>query len=104
LFNTEGSDLGDLAVEHFIGKRFDADAGRLGHVDIADIRLIDLSVDIHLVDVADGHDQRGGRAENENGAYRVADLDVSGEDHAVHWRGQGGVAELFIQLVEAGLV
>ncbi len=55
------------------------------------------------MDVADGHDEGGGGAHDEDGADGVAEFDVAGEDDAVHWRGDGGVAELLLELLEGGL-
>ena len=50
-----------------------------------------------------GHDEGRGGAEDEDGADGIADFDVAREDGSVHGRGDGGVAELFFKLLEAGL-
>ena len=103
LFDAEGSDFRDFAEEGFVLEGFDLDAGGLAEVDLADVGLVDLALDVDLGDVADGHDEGGGGAEDEDGADGVADLDVAGEDGAVHGRGDGGVAELLFELLEGGL-
>ena len=56
-----------------------------------------------MLDVADGHDEGGGGAHDEDGADGVAEFDVTGEDDAIHGRGDGGVAELLLELLEGGL-
>ena len=104
LFDAEWGDLGYLALEGFVLEGLDLDAGGLAEVDLADVGLVDLALDVDLGDVADGHDEGGGGAEDEDGADGVADLDVAREDGAVHGRGDGGVAELLFKLLERGLV
>ena len=102
-FDAQGSDLGDLAEEGFVLEGFDLDAGGLAEIDLADVGLVDLALDVDLGGVADSHDQGGGGAEDKDGADGVADLDVAGEDGAIHGRGDGGVAELLFKLLEGGL-
>ena len=103
LFDAEGSDAGDFAEEGLVLEGFDLDAGGLAQVDLADVGLVDLALDVDLVDVADGHDEGGGAADDEDGADGVAFFDVAGEDDAVHWGGDGGVGELLLKLLERGL-
>ena len=68
-----------------------------------DVGLVDFALHVDLVYVAFGHDEGGSGAEHEDGADGVAHLNVAREDHAVHGRDDGGVAELFFKLLEAGL-
>ena len=102
-FDAEGSDLGDDAAEGLVAEALDLDAGGLAEIDLADVGLVDLALDVDLVGVAEGHDEGGGGAEDEDGADRVADFDVAGEDGAVDGGGDGGVAELLFKLLERGL-
>ena len=95
--------LGDFAEEGLVLEGLDLDAGGLAEVDLADVGLVDLALDVDLVDVADGHDEGGGGAHDEDGADGVAEFDVAGEDDAVHGGGDGGVAELLFKLLERGL-
>lgn len=99
-FNAERRDLGDFAEEGFVFEGFDLDAGGLAEVDLADVRLVDFALDVDLCGIADGHDEGGGGAEDEDGADGIADLDVAREDGALHGRSDGGVAELFFELLE----
>jgi len=102
-FDAEGSDLGDLTDEGLAGEALDLNAGGLAHVYLADVGLVDLALDVDLVGVAEGHDEGGGGAEDEDGADGVAHLYVAGENYAVDGRDDGGVAELLFQLLERGL-
>ena len=101
--DAEGCDAGDLAEEGLVLEGFDLDAGGLAEVDLADVGLVDLALDVDLADVADGHDQGGGAAHDEDGADGVTEFDVAGEDDAVHGRDDGGVGELLFELFERGL-
>ncbi len=98
-----GAILVTRAGEGAVGEALDLDAGGLAEVDLADVGLVDLAFDVDLVGVAEGHDEGGGGAEDEDGADGVADLDVAGEDDAVDGRGDGGVGELLFELLEGGL-
>lgn len=84
LLDAKGSDAGDLAEEGLVFEGFHLDAGGLAEIDLADIGLIDLALDVDLVDVADGHDEGGGAAEDEDGGDGIAFFHVAGEDHTVH--------------------
>ena len=90
-FDAKGCYAGDLAEEGLVLEGFDLNAGGLAEVDLADVGLVDLALHVDLMDVADGHDEGGGAAEDEDGADGVTLFDVAGEDHAVHGRGDGGV-------------
>lgn len=104
LFNAEWGDLRDLTLEGFVLEGFDLDAGGLAEIDPADIRLVDLTLDVDVSGVADGHDEGSGGAEDEDRANGVTDLNVAGENDAVHGRDDGGVTELLFQLFERCLV
>ena len=71
-------------------------------VDLADVALVDLALHIDLLDVAERHDQRGGGAQHENRADRVAHLHVAREDDAVDGRDDRGIAQLLLKLLEGG--
>ena len=103
-FDAEWGDFCDLALESFVFEGFDFDAGCLSEIDLADVGLVDFALHVNLSGVADGHDESGGRAEDEDGADGVTDLNVAGEDGAVHRRRDGGVAELLLKLFEGGFV
>src|SRR6266851_6220381 len=103
LLDAEGGDAGDFAEEGLVLEGLDLDARGLAEVDLADVGLVDLALDVDVLDVADGHDEGGGGAHDEDGADRVTELDVAGEDDAIHGRGDGGVAELLLELLEGGL-
>jgi hypothetical protein len=104
LFDAKRGDLGDLAEEGLVLEGLDLDACWLTHVDFADVCLVDLALYVNLASVADRHDQGGRGTEDEDGADGVSDLDVAGEDGAVHGRGDGGVTELLFELLEGCLV
>ena len=101
--NAERGDLGDLAEEGLVAEALDLDAGGLAEVDLADVGLVDLALDVDLGSVAEGEDLGGGGAENEDGGDGVAHFDVAGEDGAVDGRGDVGVGELFLELLEGGV-
>ena len=98
-----GSDAGDFAEEGLVAKAFDLDAGGLAEIDLADVRLVDLTLYVDLVDVANGHDEGGGGAEDEDGRHGIAFLNVAGEDDAIHGRGDRSVGKLLLKLAEGGL-
>ena len=100
LFDAERGDLGDLAEEGLVFERFDLDSGGLAKVDLADIGFVDLALDVDLGRVTDGHDEGGCGTEDEDRADGVAEFDVAGENDAIHWRGDGGIAELLFELIE----
>ena len=81
--NAEGCDPRHLAGKRFVLERFDADPRRLPEVHRGDIRLVHLAVYIDLAGVPNGHDQRGGGPEDQNGADRVAHLNIAGEHLAI---------------------
>jgi hypothetical protein len=103
-FDAKWRDFGDFSKEGFVLEGFNLDAGSLAKVDLADVGLIHLALDVDLIGVTDGHDEGGGGSEDEDGADGVTDLDVAREDGAIHRRGDGGVAELFFELFEGGLI
>jgi hypothetical protein len=102
LLDAEGSDAGDLAEEGLLFEGLDLNASGLAEVDLANIRLIDPPLHIDLVDIADGHDEGRGAAEDEDGGDCVAFFHVAGEYDSVHGRSDGGVGELLLKLVEGG--
>src|SRR5437588_621553 len=95
--------ISTLRRPFFVLERFHFDAGRLAEIDLADVGFVYLALYVDLGDVTDGHDESGGGAEDKDGANGVADLDVAGEDGAIHGRCDGGVGELLFKLLERGL-
>ena len=100
LFYAEGCDAGDFAEEGLVLEGLDLDARGLAEVDLADVGLVDLALDVDLADVADGHDEGGGAADDEDGGDGVTFFDVAGEDDAVHGGLDDGVGELLLKLLE----
>src|SRR5580658_901344 len=91
-------DLGHLALELLVLERFDGNARGLTQVDFADIALIHLAFDIHVGQVADGHDQRGPGTHRQNGTDSVAHLAVARQHHTVDGRNDGGIAQILFRL------
>ena len=103
LLHAEGSDASDFAEEGLVFEGLDFDARGLAKVDLADVGLIDFTLNVDLPNVADGHHEGSGRTHDKDGADGVAEFDVAGEDDAIHWRGDSGVAELLFKLLERRL-
>ena len=103
LFHAQRRDFGYLAVEDAVAEALHLDARRLRHVDVRDVGLVHLALHINLVDVALGHHQRGRGTQHQDGADRVADLHIAGENHSVHRRHDGRVAQLLFELLQTGL-
>ena len=56
--NPHRRDLCDFATEALVFERLNFDASGLSEIDLADIAFVDFAVDIDLLHVAKGHDQR----------------------------------------------
>ena len=95
LLDAHRRDLRDLAVEHLVLERFDADARRLTEPHAADVGLVHLAAHEHLIDVAERHDQRGVRAEVQDRRHRAADLDVARQHGAADRRADRRVCDVF---------
>ena len=104
LFHAHGRDLGHLPVKQPAAEALHLDARRLAQIDVRNVGLVHLAIHIDLGRVALGHHQRSRRTQHQNRADRVADLHVARQDHPVHRRHDGGVTELFLELLQAGLV
>ena len=102
-FHAHWRNLRNLSVKCAVSEAFNLDARGLGHVHVRDVGFVNFALHIHFVDVSLSHYEGCGRPEHEDGADSVADFNVSGQDHAVHRRDNGGVAHLFFKLFEAGL-
>src|SRR5262249_17994215 len=95
--------LGDFADEGPVFVGFHFDAGLPAQLDLADIALIDFTLDVDLARIAQGHDQRGRRTEYQDRADRAPDFYIAGEYGAVDGRNDGGVTEFFFFFGELGL-
>ena len=100
LLDAEGRDAGDFTEESLVFERLYLDASGLTEVNLADVGLVDLALNIDLTDVTDGHDEGCGGTHDQDGADGIAEFDVAREDDAIHWGGNGGVAELLFKLLE----
>src|SRR5205823_4156229 len=99
-----GRDLGDFALERFVLEGFDFDARRLAEINLADIALVHFAFYVNLFGIAHGHDERGIRADLQDGTHGVADLNRAREDETIHRRGDGRVAQLLFELLEVRAV
>ena len=79
------------------------DARRLAEPHAADVGLVHLAADEHLLDVAERHHQRRVGAEVEDRRHRAADLDVARQHGAADRRADGGVGELLVGALDRGL-
>src|ERR1700674_905661 len=98
LLLAERGNLGDLAGEFLVLERFHDDARGLTEKNLANVGFIDLALYVNFADVAERHDQRGLRAEHQDGADRVADIYVAREDQAFDRADDRGIAQIFLRV------
>ena len=94
LLDAHRRNLRDAAVERLLLERLHADARRLTEADAADVGLVHLAADEHLVDVADRHDERRVRAEVQDRRDRAADLHVARQHRAGNGRANRRVRQV----------
>src|SRR4051812_36468881 len=92
--------LGDLPPEGLVGVGVDGEVRRLAGLDLADVRLVDVSLDLHLGEVLGDGEQGGGR---ERGGDRLADVVLAGHHLTVDRRVDLGVAEVGLRLLQSRL-
>src|SRR5579862_7988201 len=104
LLHAHRRNLRHLAFEGFVFERLHLDAGALSQIHLADIALVDLALYVDFAGIAQRHDECGGRSQHEDRTHRVAHLDVAREHDAIDRRNDVGIAELFFELSEIGLI
>src|SRR6266436_3269306 len=77
LLLAERRNLGDLAGEFLVLKRFHNDARGLAEKYLPDVCFVDLALHVNFADVAQRHDQGGLRAQHQDGADRISDVHVA---------------------------
>ena len=80
-----GAILVTLPLKTLVPEALNLDACRLAEVDVSDIGFVHFALNVDLVDVALGHHEGGGRAEDEDRADGIPDFDVAGEDAHRPW-------------------
>src|SRR5262249_23231278 len=93
------ADLADLAAEALARVRVDGERGRHVRRELADVRLGDVGVDLHLLQVLGDGEQRG---RLQRGGHRLADVDVARDDDTVDGGDDVRVVEVDLGLVEPG--
>ncbi len=94
------SDLRDRPLEGVRGVGVDAERDALPGTNATDIGLVDVGADLQLGEV-DGDDEQGGRLHARG--HGLPDVHASLGDDAIDRRGDDGVIEVDLRLVEVGL-
>ena len=102
-FGGDGGDPLDLAVEHHVSQRVDADAGDIGHFQAGDVDFVDVGADHQGTEV--GHLAKERAAVGGGGAGDELALgEVAEQERAVVGSADDGFGELVAQVRGAGIV
>src|SRR5208337_4934081 len=97
-------DPGHMAGEGLVFEGLHADAGRLPKINLPNVALIHLALDVHFAGITQRHHQSGSGTEHQDGADRVANLHVARQHNPVNWGDNRRIAELLLELLQAGFV